>query len=475
MPAISVFDIFKIGVGPSSSHTIGPWRACADFVERHAAVIEASARVTVTLYGSLAKTGVGHGTDTAVIMGLTGAAVDTVDTVEIPTTVASVRRDCSLRLGTGDNIHFDPQTDIVFCGEAQPFHANAMCVELESDAADAASEMYYSIGGGFVLRQTEAGIEPLAGERPAHLEIPYPVDTAAQLQDWCWLLKAGIGDVVWENELIWAGADTVCDRLDRIVDVMIGSVYEGCCTEGILPGGLNVKRRAAELSRGLLGTYEPHGIDDWLTAVSRAERSMETVTDWVTCFAMAVNEVNAAGGRIVTAPTNGAAGVIPAVLLYYRCLSGETVSPGDLRRFLLVAGEIGSLFKKGATISAAAGGCQAEIGVSSAMAAAALTSCRGGSTEQALIAAEVAMEHHLGLTCDPIRGLVQIPCIERNSMGAMKAITASQIALKRDPEDVRVSLDDVVETMRRTAEDMSSKYKETAEGGLAISVNLPDC
>jgi L-serine dehydratase len=428
----------------------------------------------VTLYGSLSKTGIGHATDTAVIMGLTGVAVDTVDSATIPATVADVRRDCRLRLGSEVVIDFDPQLDIVFSSETLPFHANAMRVELSSEAGSAA-EVYYSIGGGFVLREVPAGTQTLGGGTAEQLEIPYPIDSAKQLQDWCWLLKAGIGDVVWENELTWADADTVCDRLDQLVEVMIASVYDGCTTDGILPGGLNVKRRAAELSRGLLGESEPADCDDWLSAVAATERSMETVTDWVTCFAMAVNEVNAAGGRIVTAPTNGAAGVIPAVLLYYRCLSGEAVSPGDLRRFLLVAGEVGSIFKKGATISAAAGGCQAEIGVSSAMAAAALTSCRGGSTQQALIAAEVAMEHHLGLTCDPIKGLVQIPCIERNSMGAMKAITASQIALKRDPDDVRVSLDDVVETMRQTAEDMSSKYKETAEGGLAISVNLPDC
>jgi L-serine dehydratase len=294
--------------------------------------------------------------------------------------------------------------------------------------------------------------------------------------NWCKTERKKLAEISFENELKWREEEDINSSVDKIWDVMLDSIYEGCITDGELPGGLNVKRRAPALCNQLLGGNNFSSREAWLLSLSKQSNKIEIVTNWISCFALAVNEVNASYGRIVTAPTNGASGVIPAVLLYNIIFRNED-SKQKIRDFILVAGEIGMLFKKGATISAAAGGCQAEIGVSSAMAAGALANSMGGSIDQVLMAAEIAMEHHLGLSCDPVGGLVQIPCIERNTMGAMKALTAAQLAINSNPEDAKVSLDAVIKTMWETAQDMMSKYKETAEGGLAlqISVNEPEC
>ena len=312
--------------------------------------------------------------------------------------------------------------------------------------------------------------------RPSQVELPFPIDTGAQLIDHCRSQSCSIAKVVMQNELAWRSEAEIRRGLAEIRDAMFDSAHRGCQTDGVLPGGLNVQRRAARIARGLLGTDSvPADREQWLMAIRSQSHDFQRVLDWVSCFALAVNEENAAFGRIVTAPTNGAAGVIPAVMLYCHCFCD--VEEEAVVDFLLTAGEIGCLFKKGATISAALGGCQAEIGVSSAMAAAALTECLGGSADQAVEAAEIAMEHHLGMTCDPIGGFVQVPCIERNAMGAIKAITAAQMSLARDPSEACVSLDAVIRTMWQTAQDMNNKYKETSEGGLAVQipVNVSEC
>jgi L-serine dehydratase len=329
-------------------------------------------------------------------------------------------------------------------------------------------EVFYSVGGGFIVKEHET-------QAQSEHALPYPIDTAGELLGYCESNSCRISDIVMRNEIVWRSESEICEKLSAIRDAMIESIHRGCHREGVLPGGLNVQRRAARTARKLLGSACPTELEQWTAAIRNQPRDFQRVLDWVSCFALAVNEENAAFGHIVTAPTNGAAGVIPAVLFY--CLCFCDVPAGAYVEFLLTAGEIGCIFKKGATISAALGGCQAEIGVSSAMAAAALTECLGGSPVQAAEAAEIAMEHHLGMTCDPIGGLVQIPCIERNAMGAVKAITAAQMALQRDKGEARVSLDAVINTMWETAQDMHDKYKETSEGGLAvqIAVNVSEC
>jgi L-serine dehydratase len=326
------------------------------------------------------------------------------------------------------------------------------------------SETYYSIGGGFVVKEGETS-------STSSIHLPFPIHNSEELLHWCRKTGLSIHEVVMENELAWRTEKETADGVLNIWRVMKECTYRGCHTSGILPGGLNVKRRAAELNKKLLKDHTYQNFDEWVEDIRSGGNSFQYILDWVSCFALAVNEENASFGRVVTAPTNGAAGVIPAVLLYYKIFYRD-ISDEKIVQFLLTASEIGSIFKKGATISAAMGGCQAEIGVSSSMAAAALTEALGGSQRQALMAAEIAMEHHLGMTCDPIAGLVQVPCIERNTMGAIKAITASQLALQSSPDFAKVSLDVVVETMWHTAMDMNSKYKETAEGGLAIKIPL---
>ncbi|MBX3359111.1 MAG: L-serine ammonia-lyase [Phycisphaeraceae bacterium] len=478
MESISVFDIFKIGVGPSSSHTMGPWRAAERFVAwcREIGVLGQVVRVECDLYGSLAKTGKGHGTDVAVMLGLSGEDPVTCETGLIDAKVEAIRQAGRIRLGGVRGVEFEFARDLRFhLEESLAFHPNGMSLRAVLDDGMAVLRTYYSIGGGFVV---EEGQEQVTGS--AAVVLPCPIQRGGDLERYSRERGWSIPRVVMENEKAWRGEEEVRGGLLRIWRVMQECVYRGCHSEGVLPGGLQVVRRAAGLNRKLLfghgaGVREYDDLDGWLEVMRHTAKDFQQILRWVSTFALAVNEENAAFGRVVTAPTNGAAGVIPAVMMYYWCFCrGSERGVVDL---MLTAGELGSIFKKGATISAAMGGCQAEIGVSSAMAAGGLAQVMGGSVGQVLMAAEIAMEHHLGMTCDPIGGLVQIPCIERNTMGAIKAITAAQIALESDPSKARVTLDGVIRTMWETAKDMGSKYKETSEGGLAVnvSVGLSEC
>lgn len=467
--AISVFDMFKIGVGPSSSHTLGPWRAALRVLEeiRSRGLLEQVSHIEVLLYGSLAKTGHGHGTDIAVKMGLLGEDPETTDVGLITEKMDAIAAEKKLNLAGSHYIDFDPRVDVAFLfSESLPFHPNALTFLIQFTTGENLSETWYSIGGGFVVKEGQMGPD-------AHqlVELPFPIQDAKDLVFWCMKTGMSIHDVVLENESAWRPEEETKEGVLHIWETMRACIYRGCHHQGILPGGLSVKRRAFELNKRLTKKEAYENYDQWLEIVRRSKGNFNEILDWLSCFALAVNEENAAFGRVVTAPTNGAAGVIPAVLMYYIAFC-EDVDEEKIIQFLLTASEIGSIFKKGATISAAMGGCQAEIGVSSAMAAGALAEALGGTQKQSLMAAEIAMEHHLGLTCDPIGGLVQIPCIERNTMGAIKAITASQLALQSGPDYAKVSLDKVVRTMWDTALDMNSKYKETSDGGLAVHIPL---
>lgn len=470
--SISIFDMFKIGVGPSSSHTLGPWRAARLFVAGIAAKegLDEVNAITVLLYGSLAKTGKGHGTDMAVIMGLSGEDPVTIEVNAIAGKIQQIHQDKILQLGGQISIPFDPVKQIQFLfRESLPFHPNGISFLADMKNGEHRSETYYSVGGGFVVKEGEVM------NNLQNIDLPFPINTAHDLLHWC-MKGMSIYEVVLENEGSWRSEDATRAGVRQIWQTMRDCTFRGCHASGELPGGLQVRRRAFALNKKLVKTESYTDYDGWIDCIRKGGNDFTYILDWVSCFALAVNEENASFGRVVTAPTNGAAGVIPAVLQYYIAFC-DGYDEEKILRFLLVASEIGSIFKKGATISAAMGGCQAEIGVSSAMAAAALTECMGGTQRQSLMAAEIAMEHHLGLTCDPIGGLVQIPCIERNTMGAIKAITASQLALQSSPDYAIVSLDKVIKTMWDTALDMNSKYKETADGGLAIHVplSLPEC
>ncbi len=470
---ISVFDIFKIGIGPSSSHTLGPWRAAQQFVELliEQDVLNLVTGIKILLYGSLAKTGKGHGTDIAILLGLSGDDPVTFDVNAIDGKIKDIETSNVLMLGGYQKISFFVEDDLLFLySESLPFHPNAVTFQAFLNTGKAVSATFYSIGGGFVVKEDQQA------QSKNEVDLPFPIETAGDLLHWCIKTGLKISGVVMENELAWRSeADTRTGVLN-IFRVMKECMYRGCHTTGHLPGGLNVARRAANLNRRLIGNHPYQNYDEWVKAIRETGNSFQNTLDWVSCFALAVNEENASFGRVVTAPTNGAAGVVPAVLQYLIVFC-DSFSEEKIIQFILTASEIGSIFKKGATLSAAMGGCQAEIGVSSAMAAAALTECLGGSQRQVLMAAEIAMEHHLGMTCDPIGGLVQVPCIERNTMGAIKAITASQLALQTNPDNAKVSLDAVVKTMWQTALDMNSKYKETSDGGLAINIpiSLPEC
>ena len=475
MKAISAFDMLKIGVGPSSSHTLGPWRAAERFCNtlNEQKRLSEVAKVECHLYGSLALTGRGHGTDIAVMLGLSGKDPVTIPIPEVKAEPDRIHAEHLLHLAGQHPIAFNPDQHLIFhFAERLPTHANGMTLSARSEEdAIVLEETYYSVGGGFVIKEGET----LESEA---VQLPHPIVSARQLSQYCKDHNVGIWQVVLDNEKAWREEAQIRSGLLNVWRVMRNCVYRGCHEEGMLPGGLKVTRRAPALFQKLVLPCEYSNADEWLQCLVQCDFQFSKILTWIGCFAMAVNEENASFSRIVTAPTNGAAGVIPAVLMYYACFSEkERVTDDDIVRFLLVAGEIGSLFKKGATISAAMGGCQAEIGVSSAMAAAALTEGLGGTVAQALMAAEIAMEHHLGLTCDPIGGLVQIPCIERNSMGAIKAITAANIALESDPEKAKVHLDECIKTMWETAQDMNHKYKETSQGGLAvnISIKVPEC
>jgi len=465
--------MFKIGVGPSSSHTLGPWRAAQRFcnmLETSGKLYEVTA-LRILLYGSLAKTGKGHGTDIAIQLGLDGQDPVTFDVDQINSRINDIRNMKELVLNGKHEIGFNPDEDIeFFMNENLPYHPNALSFLATLKNGDNLSETYYSIGGGFVEKEGEKN------SASQSVQLPFPVDTADELLHWCMKTGLSISEVVMENETSWRSEGETRKGVLNTWRVMQECIYRGIHTEGMLPGGLQVKRRAAELNRKLIAGRQYNDYNSWVSTMRQGGNDFRYIIDWVSCFALAVNEENASFGRVVTAPTNGAAGVIPAVLQYYISFT-DGYSEEKIIQFLLTASEIGSIFKKGATISAAMGGCQAEIGVSSAMAAAALTECMGGTQRQCIMAAEIAMEHHLGLTCDPIGGLVQIPCIERNTMGAIKAITASQLALQSAPDFAKVSLDAVIRTMWDTAKDMNHKYKETSDGGLAvhIPISLSEC
>ncbi len=467
MTTISVFDIFKIGVGPSSSHTLGPWNAARQFLT--ALANRQYDSIEVTLYGSLSKTGKGHSTDIAVVLGLLDYDPKTIDTQQIGAIIQSVR-DHQFLLIHNRQISFDIASHIVFSHQTKKAHPNTVIFKAYKGNRTAVQQTYFSVGGGFIEKQGE--ILNLTD----HNVFPYDMHNGKEVLKCVEETGLDIANLVFENEKSLRSSDEVLDKINFIYETMQQCAYRGCQTEGTLPGGLNVKRRAHKLCQDLLEGKSYKSFEEWKELITSAPRPFNYINKWISCFALAINEENAAMGRVVTSPTNGAAGVVPAVLMYYDYFC-RTTSENDAYKFILTAGLIGSLFKQGATISAAVGGCQAEIGVSSAMAAAGLTEVLGGTPKQVLMAAEIAMEHHLGLTCDPIGGLVQIPCIERNTMGAMKAITASNLALVSNPDDAKVDFDTVVKTMKDTAEAMNHKYKETSEGGLAynLPVIIPEC
>lgn len=471
---ISVFDMLKIGVGPSSSHTLGPWRAAERFLtelkELH--LFEKVIEIKVDLFGSLSLTGKGHATDLAVMLGLSGENPEYIAIDSISSIIKVINQNKQINLAGEKLISFFPENQIVFNKNFLPFHANGLTFTVICEDTTTYSSTFYSIGGGFVVKEEQPSDKKKIELKCA---FPYMIDNAKMLLHYCTENNKSISEIVYENEKSMRSEAEIDSELIRIWNTMLECMYIGCHSEGVLPGGLNVRRRAFDMHQNLIGLANYESPQEWLETIRKTKVKFRQILKWVSCFALAVNEVNAALGRVVTAPTNGSAGVIPAVLMYYLVIENHQAGEKEIKQFLLVAGEIGSLFKQGSTISAAMGGCQAEIGVSSAMAAAALCELMGGTPAQVSMAAEIAMEHHLGLTCDPIGGLVQVPCIERNTMGAIKAINAAELALETDALNAKVPLDKVINTMWETAKDMNSKYKETSEGGLAIAVNLADC
>ena len=459
--AVSAFDLFKIGIGPSSSHTVGPMRAARLFVSRlaHDHLLNDTARLTIELYGSLGATGKGHGSDKAVLLGLGGHEPDTVDVNAIPDYLAAVRNSRQLMLLGQHAIAFDEKIDLLFNRrETLPLHANGMrFTAFGGNGAELTNRIYYSVGGGFVVSSEVADDGALQKRiAPDTTILPFPFHTGDELLEQCAREGTSIAQIMRRNERHWRSDAEIDAGLLKIWNAMQACVQRGCTTPGVLPGGYKVKRRAADLYRQL--TADPHA----------ASRDQLVVLDWVNLYALAVNEENAAGGRVVTAPTNGAAGIIPAVLHYYsNFIAGSNTS--GIVDFLLTAAAIGILYKENASISGAEVGCQGEVGVACSMAAGALCAVLGGTPKQAENAAEIGMEHHLGLTCDPVGGLVQIPCIERNAIASVKAINAARMALRGDGTHY-VSLDKVIKTMRETGADMKTKYKETSRGGLAVNV-----
>ncbi|HSI70049.1 MAG TPA: L-serine ammonia-lyase [Gillisia sp.] len=471
---ISVFDMLKVGVGPSSSHTLGPWRAAQRWIGelKEKGTFDDVQSIHIDLYGSLSLTGKGHATDVAVMLGLCGHDPVLMDIEQIDPEINNIKTFNRINLNGERTIPFNPETDIKFNRKFLDFHPNGMTFRSTLSNGKTTSSSFYSIGGGFVVKEERKNAKK---KMESFQGFPFPIEKATELQAYCKEQNKPISEIVLENERSLRSDEEIDTGLRQIWQVMLESMYTGCHTEGTLPGGLNVHRRSFDMHKRLIGDATYNSPEEWLETIRKTEVKFRQILKWVSTFAISVNEVNAALGRVVTAPTNGSAGTVPSVLMYYLVIENHQATFEDIKRFMLVAGEIGSLFKKGATISAAMGGCQAEIGVSSAMAAGALTEVMGGTPEQVLMASEIAMEHHLGLTCDPIAGLVQIPCIERNAMGAIKAINAAEIAMESDASKAKVPLDKVIETMWDTAKDMNSKYKETSEGGLAVNVSLSDC
>jgi len=453
--AISVFDLFKIGIGPSSSHTVGPMRAAALFVQglREREQLTQVRRVEVRLYGSLSATGIGHGSDNAVIMGLMGEWPDAIDPSQIGLRIATLKETDTLLLDSQLPIPFQWQRDMLLIDENLPFHPNAMTLIAEGEGGELHRDTYYSVGGGFVVDEAQAASGVLDMDRTV---LPYDFSSAAELLSLCEQHGLRVSELMMANEKVWRSEEEIRTGLMRLWRAMQDCVEQGLKHEGILPGGLNVRRRAARLHRSLQELGKPNVIGSTLSAM-----------EWVNLFALAVNEENAAGGRMVTAPTNGAAGIIPAVLHYFMKFS-EEVSEANVVDYFLAAAAVGILCKKNASISGAEVGCQGEVGSACAMAAAGLSDILGATPEQLCNAAEIGLEHNLGLTCDPVGGLVQVPCIERNAIAAVKAINAAQMALRGDGQHF-ISLDRVIRTMRDTGADMHDKYKETSRGGLAVS------
>ena len=453
--AISVFDLFKIGIGPSSSHTVGPMRAAALFVEalKAKALLNDVRRVEVQLFGSLSATGIGHGSDNAVIMGLMGEWPDAIDPSQIGPRIELLRETQTLLLDGRLPVPFIWSRDMRLIDENLPFHPNAMTLVAEGADGELHRDTYYSVGGGFVVDQAQAssGVVDLDST-----ELPYDFSSAEELLELCRTHNLRVAELMLANEKVWRSEEEIRSGLMKLWRAMQDCVEQGLKHEGILPGGLNVRRRAAKLHRSLQELNKPNVIGSTLSAM-----------EWVNLFALAVNEENAAGGRMVTAPTNGAAGIIPAVLHYFMKFS-EAVTDANVVDYFLGAAAVGILCKKNASISGAEVGCQGEVGSACAMAAAGLAEILGATPEQLCNAAEIGLEHNLGLTCDPVGGLVQVPCIERNAIAAVKAINAAQMALRGDGQHF-ISLDRVIRTMRDTGADMHDKYKETSRGGLAVS------
>ncbi|MDA8020918.1 MAG: L-serine ammonia-lyase [Thermoanaerobaculia bacterium] len=459
--SISVFDIFKIGIGPSSSHTVGPMKAARRFVSElaDAGRLEVVHSLTVELYGSLALTGQGHGTDTAILLGLAGEEPETIDPDGVEGKLSRIRSEHRVSLLGRHAVQFDESSHLLFHRtDVLPGHANGMrFIARSHDGEVLSEEEMYSVGGGFVLTASELGLEEA---EPQIGPTPHPFRNCDELMARCRETGLRVHELILENELTWRDEESVRSGLRRIWDVMQACVERGFRQEGLLPGVLKVPRRAPKLHRRLLAPDSEFPTD---------------VMDWLSAWAIAVNEENAAGGRVVTAPTNGAAGIIPSVLHFYSRKNADKEPEEVLRgveRFLLTAGAIGILYKRNASISGAEMGCQGEVGVACSMAAGGLVSAAGGDNVQIENAAEIGMEHNLGLTCDPIAGLVQIPCIERNAMGAVKAVNAARMAWRGDGTH-KVTLDQVITTMRQTGHDMQSSYKETSQGGLAV--NVPEC
>ncbi|WP_332772024.1 L-serine ammonia-lyase [Pseudomonas sp. ESBL1] len=453
--AISVFDLFKIGIGPSSSHTVGPMRAAATFAQalRERGVLTQVTRVEVRLYGSLSATGVGHATDRACLLGLMGQWPDRIDPQSIEPRIAQVLQEQCLILDGSHPVAFEYARDLLLLDESLPYHPNAMSLEAYTEQGSLFSQTYYSVGGGFIVEQAE--IDAPQGDTDL-VKLPYEFNSAAELLALCKAHQLSVGQLMMANECAWRPEAEVREGLLKIWAAMGECVNNGLRNEGILPGGLQVKRRAAKLHRSLQELGKPNVIGSTLSAI-----------EWVNLYALAVNEENAAGGRMVTAPTNGAAGIIPAVLHYYMKFNPGACDD-DVVAFLLAAAAVGILCKKNASISGAEVGCQGEVGSACSMAAAGLAEVLGATPAQLENAAEIALEHNLGLTCDPVGGLVQVPCIERNAIAAVKAINAVQMALRGDGEHF-ISLDRVIRTLRDTGADMHANYKETSRGGLAVA------
>lgn len=463
---ISLFQIFSIGIGPSSSHTVGPMRAARQFIAdiQNNGRLGEVANIRIELFGSLAMTGEGHGTDIAVLLGLEGERPEKCDPTSVGHRVSFILSNCTINLLSERTISFHKETDLIFHkGRRLPYHSNAMRFKaFDEFGAELYKQIFYSIGGGFILDHEQL-FAPQTESTEDGKQIPFPFSKSEELLAHCRQEGMTIAQIMRENERVWKTDSEINEGILAIWQVMRDSIERGCQTGGILPGGLNVKRRAPSLMKRLNDAQDSGKVDPAIAL------------DWLSLFALAVNEENAAGGQIVTAPTNGAAGIIPSVVSYYMKFC-EGASEQGVIEFFLVAGAIGILYKEGASLSAAEMGCQGEVGVACSMAAGGLAAALGASNEQIENAAEIGMEHNLGLTCDPIAGLVQVPCIERNTMGSIQAVNAARLAMHGDGEH-RVSLDQVIQTMHQTGIDMKHHYKETSEGGLAIHVpvNIPEC